>query len=254
VNPGKGNARERRAGLVGRTDECALLDAVVADARAAKSRVLVLRGEAGIGKTALLDYIEANADGCRVAGCAGVESEMEMAYAGLHQLCAPVLDRVDRLPAPQRGALGIAFGLTTGEVPDRFLVGLAVLNLLAELAEEQPLLCVVDDAQWLDRVSVQTLAFVARRLLAERIAIVIAVREPLGEADLDGLPSSVIVGLSDADAGDLLNSVIRGPVDQRSRIGSWPRRGAIRSHCWSCPARGRPLSWPTASSNPTRCR
>jgi DNA-binding CsgD family transcriptional regulator len=215
LTPSRGIAREPRAGLLGRTDECAVLDGLVADARVGQSRVLVLRGEAGIGKTALLDYLEANADGCRVAGCAGVESEMEMAYAGLHQLCAPFLDRVDRLPAPQRGALGIAFGLTTGEVPDRFLVGLAVLNLLAELAEQQPLLCVVDDAQWLDRVSVQTLAFVARRLLAERIAIVIAVREPLGEADLDGLPALVILGLSDADAGDLLDSVIRGRVDQR---------------------------------------
>ena len=146
---------------------------------------------------------------------AGVESEMELAYAGVHQLCAPYLDRLDQLPAPQRQALGIAFGLTTGEVPARFLVGLAVLNLLAELAEEQPLVCIVDDAQWLDRVSAQTVAFVGRRLLAERIALVIAVREPSDELDLAGLPDLVVTGLRDADAGELLASVIKGPLDRR---------------------------------------
>jgi DNA-binding CsgD family transcriptional regulator len=175
----------------------------------------VLRGEAGIGKTALLDYLEANATGCRVVRTAGVESEVEMAYAGLHQLCAAYLDRADRLPSPQRDALGIAFGLATGEVPDRFLVGLAVLNLLSDLADEQPLLCVVDDAQWLDRVSAQTVAFVARRLLAEPIAMVIAVREPTDDVDWRGLPELAVTGLSDADADELLASVIKGPVDRR---------------------------------------
>ncbi len=201
----------------GRQSECATLDRLVAEARAGRSQVLLLRGEAGIGKSALLDYLQANASGFRIAHSAGVESEMELAYAGLHQLCAPFLDRLDRLPAPQRDALGTAFGLSAGDVPDRFLVGLAVLNQLAELAEEQPLLCVIDDAQWLDHVSLQTIAFVARRLLAEPMALVIAVREPAAELELAGLPELVVGGLTDADAGQLLDSVLKGPVDRRVR-------------------------------------
>jgi len=179
--------------------------------------VLVLRGEAGIGKTALLEYLVERASGCRIARAAGVESEMELAFAGLHQLCAPMLDRLERLPGPQRDALGTAFGLSTGEPPDRFLVGLAVLSLLAEVAEEEPLICVVDDAQWLDQVSAQTLMFVARRLLAERVAVVFAVRERSDEDELAGLPELVLDGLSDGDARALLDSVIRGPVDERVR-------------------------------------
>ena len=138
--------------------------------------MLVLRGEAGIGKSALVEYLARSAAGCRVARAAGVESEMELPFAGLHQLCAPMMGYVDRLPGPQRDALTVAFGLSAGSAPDRFLVGLAVLSLLAEAAEQQPLICVVDDVQWLDRVSAQTLAFVARRLLAERVAVVFAVR------------------------------------------------------------------------------
>src|SRR5919198_1447615 len=153
--------------LQGRRNECAALDRLLQDVRAQQSRVLVLRGEAGVGKTALLEYLVANASGCRIARAAGVESEMELAFAGLHQLCAPMLGRLRHLPSPQRDALNTAFGLSAGPPPDRFLVGLAVLNLLADAAEEQPLICIVDDAQWLDRVSAQTLAFVARRLLAE---------------------------------------------------------------------------------------
>ena len=140
--------------------------------------MLVLRGEAGVGKTALLEYVAERASECRIARVAGVESEMELAFAGLHQLCAPMLDGLDALPGPQRDALRAAFGLQDGDAPDRFLVALAVLSLLAEAAEAQPLVCLVDDAQWLDRASAQTLAFVARRLLAERIAMVFAVREP----------------------------------------------------------------------------
>jgi DNA-binding CsgD family transcriptional regulator len=208
-------SRDPAPGLHGRRGECEALDRLLADARAGHSRVLVLRGEAGIGKTALLDYLLAQTSGCRTARAAGVESEMELAYAGLQQLCAPFLDRLERLPAPQRAAVGTAFGLSAGEPPDRFLVGLAVLTLLAEVAEEQPLVCLVDDAQWLDRVSAQTLAFVARRLLAERIALVIAVREP--GAELAGLPERTVHGLSDPDAGALLDSVITGPADRRVR-------------------------------------
>jgi DNA-binding CsgD family transcriptional regulator len=148
---------------------------------------------------------------------AGVEAEMELAYAGLHQLCAPLLDRLDRLPDPQRVALGAAFGLTSGEAPDRFLVGLAVLDLLADRAEQQPLICVVDDAQWLDHVSAQTVAFVARRLLAERIVLVVAVREHGDAQDFAGLPELMIKGLNHTDAGRLLDSVVKGPVDPRVR-------------------------------------
>jgi DNA-binding CsgD family transcriptional regulator len=203
--------------LRGRRAECDALDRLIAGARAGTSGALVLRGDAGIGKTALLGYLLAHAAGCRVARAAGVESEMELAYGGLHQLCAPFLDRLDRLPEPQRDALGTAFGLSAGEAPDRFLVGLAVLNLLADAADDQPLLCLIDDAHWLDRVSAQTIAFVARRLLAEQIALVIAVREPGHETEFAGLPALAMGGLSPADAGALLDSVISGPVDRRVR-------------------------------------
>ncbi|HEU5469276.1 MAG TPA: AAA family ATPase [Actinophytocola sp.] len=205
------------AGLLGRRAECAALDRLLADARAGQCRVVVLRGEAGIGKTALLEYLIGRASDCRVARVAGVESERELAFAGLHQLCAPFLDRVERLPGPQRDAFGTAFGLSAGPAPDRFLVGLAVLTLLAEVAEDEPLVCVVDDAQWLDRVSAQTLAFAARRLLAERIALVFGVREPEGEPELVGLPELIVRGLAEADARALLDSVVRGPVDGRVR-------------------------------------
>ena len=143
---------------------------------------------------------------------AGVESETELAFAALHQLCAPMLGRLDRLPGPQRDALAITFGLSPGPVPDRFLVALATLSLLADAAEERPIVCVVDDAQWLDRASAQALAFVARRLLAESVVILFAAREPGGE--LRGLPELVVGGLRDADARALLASVIRWPLDK----------------------------------------
>ncbi|MDS0134617.1 MULTISPECIES: AAA family ATPase [unclassified Amycolatopsis] len=207
----------REPELLGRGEELAALDGVLAAARAGHSRVLVLRGEAGIGKTALLDHVAAQASGCRVARTAGAESERELPYAGLQQLCAPFLDRLEHLPAPQRAALGTAFGLTAGAPPDRFLVGLAVLTLLGAVAEERPLLCLVDDAQWLDQVSAQTLAFVARRLLAEPIALVAAVREPAGEPGLAGLPELTVRGLGEAAAGTLLDSVFPGPLDARVR-------------------------------------
>src|SRR5262245_9934199 len=184
--------RPSPSGLLDRLSERDVLERLVAEARAGESRVLVLRGEAGVGKTALLGHLSALAGGCRVARAVGVESEMELPFAGLHALCAPMLDRLGSLPSPQRGALGTAFGLSEGPPPDRFLVGLAVLSLLADAAEERPLVCIVDDAQWLDRVSAQTLAFVARRLLAERVGLVFGLRESGGEHELDGLPALVV--------------------------------------------------------------
>ena len=179
--------------------------------------MLVVRGEAGVGKTALLEYVAERASWCRIVRIAGVESEMELAFAGLHQLCAPMLDGLDGLPGPQRDALRVAFGLHGGDTPDRFLVALAVLSLLADVAERQPLVCLVDDAQWLDRASAQTLAFVARRLQAERIAIVFAVREPHEVKEVTGLPELVVGGLADPDARWLLASAIPGRLDERVR-------------------------------------
>ena len=201
--------------LVDRLPERAALSQLLDAARAGRSGVLVMRGEPGIGKTALLEYAIGAAAGLRVARVAGVESEMELAFAALQQLCAPMLDKLAGLPDPQRDALGVAFGLTTGTAPDRFLVGLAALSLLSEVAEQQPLLCVIDDAQWLDRASAQALAFVARRLLAEPVALVFATREP-GE-EYRGLPELPVGGLRDSDAQELLSSVIRGPLDERVR-------------------------------------
>ncbi|HEX7306397.1 helix-turn-helix transcriptional regulator [Lentzea sp.] len=201
--------------LLGRRAEGEKLDRLLARARSGAGQVLVLRGEAGIGKTALLDHVSARAAGFRVARAAGVESESGFPYAGLHQLCVPFLDRLDRLPAPQREALGTAFGLASGPRPTRFMVGLAVLTLLAEVADEQPLVCLVDDAQWLDSMSSAVLGFVARRLLAERIALFFVLRE--GNDYLDGLPELLVRGLDDADARELLRSVVQGPVDGRVR-------------------------------------
>src|SRR4029077_16894889 len=207
----------RQAPLFGRQSEREIIDGLIAGAWAGQSQVLVVRGEAGIGKTALLDYLETKAGGCRIVRSAGAEAEMELAYAGLHQICGPLLDRLDRLPEPQRIAVSTAFGLIGGEAPDRFMVGLAVLDLLAERAEERPLICIIDDAQWLDRVSVQTVAFVARRLAAERIVLAVAIREPSDERDFAGLPELTIGGLSDVEAGGLLDSMVRGPMDPRVR-------------------------------------
>jgi len=164
--------------LLDRLPERAALSGLLAAARAGRSGVLVLRGEPGVGKTALVEYAIEEAAGLYVTRVAGVESEMELAFAALQQLCAPMVDKLEGLPDPQRHALGVAFGLETGAAPDRFLVGLAALSLLSAVAERQPVLCVVDDAQWLDRASAQTLAFVARRLLAEPVALVFATREP----------------------------------------------------------------------------
>ena len=203
------------AGLTGRRSERGVLDRFVAGVRAGEGRALVVRGEPGVGKTVLLDYLAGRASGCRVARAAGVQSEMELAFAGLHQLCAPMLDHAESLPVPQREALRTAFGLSAGPVPDRFLVGLAVLGLLSEAAGERPLICVVDDAQWLDRASAQALGFAARRLAADPVGLVFAARVP-GE-DVAGLPELVVEGLAEDDARELLESVLTGPLDARVR-------------------------------------
>ncbi|MFV8161815.1 helix-turn-helix transcriptional regulator [Mycobacterium sp. 134] len=205
--------------LRGRVSECAALRTLVSGGRSGGSAVLVVRGEAGVGKTALLDYVVEHAPGFRVTQVAGVESDMELAFAGLHQLCAPLLDRLDKLPEPQRDALSVAFGRGVGSAPDRYLVGLAVLSLLSVAADNKPLLCVIDDAQWLDQVSVQTLGFVARRLLAEPVVLVFGVRDSRdGVVDiLPGLPELRVGGLSDSDARELLDSVVLGRLDERVR-------------------------------------
>ena len=197
-----------------RRDEREVLDRLLAAVRGGQSRVLVVSGEPGVGKTALLDFAINSASG---SGCAGgwCGVEMELAFAALQQLCAPMLDRLDRLPAPQQDALGVAFGLQAGDAPDRFLVGLAVLSLFSEAAAQEPLLCVVDDAQWLDRASAQSLVFVARRLLAESVALVLVTRAPSDE--LEGLPTLVVEGLRNGDARALLGSVLRVPLDERVR-------------------------------------
>jgi DNA-binding CsgD family transcriptional regulator len=190
---------------------------LLAALRAGRSQVLVLRGEAGIGKTVLLDDLARRASGCRITRAWGVESEMELAFAGLHQLCAPVLERLDVLPDPQRGALATAFGLSTGPAPDRFLVGLAVLSLLANVAEDRPLVCLIDDAQWLDRASAQALEFVARRLLADPVGLVLAVRTEGADPGFRSLPELVLEGLNEEDARELLGSALPGPLDSAVR-------------------------------------
>jgi DNA-binding CsgD family transcriptional regulator len=201
--------------LRGRQSECESLDHLLEAVQAGQSRALVMRGEPGVGKTALLEYTAGRLRGCQVARAAGVQSEMELAFAGLHQLCAPMLDQLERLPRPQRQALSKAFGLTSGTPPDRFLVGLAVLGLFARIAEERPLVCLVDDAQWLDNASAQALTFVARRLGAESVAMIFATRERLELMELAGLTELVIAGLPASAARALLSSVLPGPWDQR---------------------------------------
>jgi DNA-binding CsgD family transcriptional regulator len=179
--------------------------------------VLVLRGEPGIGKTALLGYAAGRAAGFQVARASGVESEMELPFAGLHQLCGPMLGGLGQLPPPQRDALGTAFGLSSGAPPDRFLVGLAVLSLLSDVAAERPLLHLIDDAQWLDRSSAQVLAFVARRLQAESVVMLFAAREPAELNELAGLPELPLRGLPGDSARELLASATKGPLDDRVR-------------------------------------
>ncbi|MGX7681742.1 AAA family ATPase [Jatrophihabitans sp. DSM 45814] len=203
--------------LVDRRSECRALDHILGNVQKGISRSLVIRGEAGIGKSALLDYLVGRASACRVVRAVGVQADSELAFAGLHQLCAPLLDYLDRVPSPQRDALGTAFGLRAGVPPERFLLGLAVLSLLAEAASERPVLCVVDDAQWLDRTSAQTLGFVARRLGAESVGLVFALREPTDDESLVDLPQLALGGLPPGDARDLLAAALPGPLDDRVR-------------------------------------
>jgi DNA-binding CsgD family transcriptional regulator len=203
--------------LWGRRQQCGALGGLLADVRAGRSRALVVCGEPGIGKSALLAYAADTAPDFRVARAEGIESDRELPYAALHQLSSRMLDRLDRLPGPQRDALGVAFGLRSGSAPNRFLVGLAALGLLSEMAASQPLLCLVDDAQWLDQASAQVLAFVARRLDAESVALLFGTRDPTAVGDLAGLPGLVLEGLPDADARGLLGSVIPGRLDERVR-------------------------------------
>src|SRR5277367_4255221 len=207
--------RGRASGLTDRHAERGVLDQLVGTVRAGGSRVLVVHGEPGVGKSALLDYLAGRAVGCRVVRAAGVESEMELVFAGLHQLLAPVLDHAEGLPGPQREALRTAFGLRAGPAPDRFLVGLAVLGLVSEVAGERPLICVVDDEQWMDRASVQALGFAARRLAADPLGLVFAAR--VTGAELAGLPELAVEGLGEEDARALLDSALTGPVDARVR-------------------------------------
>jgi DNA-binding CsgD family transcriptional regulator len=209
--PGAG----QRVGLRGRDSECAVLDGLLEDVRRGQSRRVVVQGEAGIGKTALLDYLVGSASDVTVLQTVGVESEMELAYASLHQLCGPMLDRLPGLPAPQRQALEVVFGLSLGPAPGQFLVGLAALSLCADISDERPLLCVVDDAQWLDHASAVTLAFVARRLLAEPVGIVFAARE--AGAELAHVPVLEVHGLDNGEARALLSSAVQFILDERVR-------------------------------------
>jgi len=201
--------------IVGRQAECQLLDRLVAAVLAGESRVVVLHGEPGVGKTALLEYLEGRASGCRVTRAAGVQTEMELAFATLHQLCAPLLDGLTDLPGPQREALRTAFGMSAGPPPDRFLVGLAVLGLLSNGAAERPLLCLIDDQQWADHASAQVLGFVARRLGAESLGLVFAARVP--DSELSGLPELAVEGLPQAEARALLDAALTAPISVQIR-------------------------------------
>jgi DNA-binding CsgD family transcriptional regulator len=201
--------------LLGRRRECATLDGLVDAVRAGQGRALLVVGEPGSGKTALLRYVAAHAPGCRVVRTAGIQAEMELPFAGLHQLCVPLLDGLDTLPGPQRAALGTAFGLTAGSAPDRLLVGLAVLGLLAEAGAERPLVCLVDDLHWLDRASTQALAIAARRLFADSVGLIFATRNREPGAVPAGLPELPVPGLPAEDARALLRTALPGPVDER---------------------------------------
>jgi DNA-binding CsgD family transcriptional regulator/tetratricopeptide (TPR) repeat protein len=204
-------------GLRDRLTERETLDQLLRDARDGRSAVLVVRGEPGVGKSALLRDVTERATEFRLAQIAGVESEMELPFAGLHQLCAPMLGELDRLPEPQRRALSVALGLASGDTPDRFLVALGALTLLSEVAENQPLLVFVDDMQWLDDASLQVLGFVARRLLAEPVALLFATRDTSLDGELSDLPTLALGGLNDEDARALLGTVVPGRLDERVR-------------------------------------
>jgi DNA-binding CsgD family transcriptional regulator len=207
----------RGVGFLGRARERERLDAMLAQARDGRSAVVVIRGEAGIGKTALLRYAARQASGLRTTEVEGIQAEMELPFAGIHRLCSPMLGGVEALAEPQQHAIRVALGISSGDSPDRFLIAVAVLNLLSASAEERPLLCLVDDAQWLDAASVETLGFVARRLAAEPIAMIFVLREPIATRALDGLPQLWLGGLDEPDARALLSRAVAGRLDDRVR-------------------------------------
>jgi AAA ATPase domain len=215
-------------GLMDRQTERDALDRLVDAVRAGESRALVVRGDPGVGKTVLVNHLADRASdaGCRVARAVGVQSEMELAFAGLHQLCVPMLGHLDGIPVPQHDALRTAFGLAAGPPPDRFFVGLATLSLLSEVAGERPLICVIDDEQWLDRASAQALGFAARRLAADPVGVVFAARVP--DPDVAGLPELVVEGLAEADARVLLDSVLGVAGSGRGRPAGWAAGRAAR--------------------------
>src|SRR5690242_6821778 len=220
----RGRARERQA-----------LDGLLDRVRGGESAVLVIRGEAGIGKTALMRYCARQASGCRLVQVAGVESEMELPFAALHQLCGPLLGGLDALPEPQQRALRVAFGLAAGTAADLFMVGLAVLSLLAENAAARPLVCMVDDAQWLDEASSQVLGFVGRRLLTESVLLLFAARDAAGEQILSDLPTLTVEGLTTEDARALLTAAVPGHLDERVRDRIVAETQGNRWGCWSWP-------------------
>ena len=233
------SARER---LRGRSRERERLGRLLTGLRSGRGGVLVVRGEAGIGKTALLEHLVEEASGCIVARATGVQADMELPFAGLQQLFGSMLGSLELLPGPQRDAVEVAFGLRAGPAPDRFEVGLAILGLLAEVAEQEPLVCVVDDAQWLDQASALTLAFVARRLMAESVALVFAVRDPADEQTFAGLPELIVGGLSDEAARECWAWRSSAASMSWWSTGSSPRRAATPWRCWS--SRGS-CRWPS---------
>src|SRR6478609_1432314 len=242
--------------LLGRHRERAQLDRAISGLGKGQSAALVIRGEAGIGKSVLLDYAADQAAGHCVTRATGVESEMELAYAGLQQLCGRFLGRLNALPVPQREALKVAFGLATGPPPDDFLVAMATLSLFADAVDEGPVVCLVDDAQWLDRVSARALGFVGRRLDMEGVALVVAVREPspsLG-TELSGIPELVLGGLDDVHARKLLDSVILGPIDERVRSRIIAETHGNPLALLELPKAGRPRRWPKDCGRPTQIR
>lgn len=243
------------AKFLGRLAERGVVEDLLVSAEDGRSGVFVLRGEAGIGKTAVLDHARRSAvsRGFRVEGCTGIESESQFAYGGLHQLCAPLMDRLGSLPIPQQAALEVALGLREGTAPDRFLVGLAALNLLTDVAEERPLLCLIDDAQWLDQASAQVLAFVARRLTAERVAAIFALRDMSGaqvDAFADMEPAVRLEGLDDSNARMLLGESVRSPLDNavRERILAEARGNPLA--LLELPRSTKPMEWAGGFESP----
>ena len=241
-------AAPRTPAFRGRTPERQALDGLLDRVRGGESAVLVIRGEAGIGKTALMHYCARQASGRQLAQIHGVESEMELPLAALHQLCTPMLSSLDALPEPQQRALRVAFGLAAEPAPDRFVVGLAVLSLLAENAAARPLVCLVDDAQWLDEASSQVLGFVGRRLLAEPVGLLLAVREAAAERLFPGLATLTVGGLTDEDARALLTAAVPGRLDERVRDRIVAETGGNPLGCWSWPGGWPTPSWLAASS------